>query len=111
MANRSSEVMSQLSTHILDLGRGKPAQGVLLKLFEFNSNSWTQVGQDARTDVNGRFENFNIRISSGTFKIRFETKDYFNGLGISETLYPFIEVSYKVLKQIDIDSNYFTDNF
>lgn len=83
----------QLSTHILDLSSGKPAQGVVIKLFELKNNSWVQFGDEGITDENGRFKNFKTINYFGTFKLRFETKDYFDRLGINDTLYPFIEVS------------------
>lgn len=84
-----------LSTHILDVSLGKPAQGVSIKLFKFVNNLWVESACQAVTDTNGRFKEFKNVDNSviGTYKIRFETKEYFDQIGINETLYPYIEVS------------------
>lgn len=84
-----------LSTHILDVNLGKPAQAVAIKLFKFVNNVWIESAYKATTDANGRYNDFKKVDNSvtGTYKIKFETKEYFKRLGINDTLYPFIEVS------------------
>lgn len=84
-----------LSTHILDVNLGKPAQNVGIKLFKFVDNKWIKSACEATTDANGRFKDFEKVDSSviGTYKIKFETKEYFERLGTNDTLYPYIEVN------------------
>ncbi|CAG9803883.1 unnamed protein product [Chironomus riparius] len=91
-----------LSTHILDVNLGKPAQDVAIKLFKFVDNLWVESACQAHTDTNGRFKDFKKVDDSvaGTYKIRFETKEYFDRLGINDTLYPYIEIIFEI-KSLD----------
>ena len=49
----------QLSTHILDVGRGRPAAGVPILLYRLSKqeDAWEKVGEGV-TDRNGRIGNF-----------------------------------------------------
>ena len=49
----------QLSTHILDVGRGRPAVGVPILLYRLSKqeDAWEKVGEGV-TDRNGRIGNF-----------------------------------------------------
>ncbi|XP_070493459.1 5-hydroxyisourate hydrolase [Chironomus tepperi] len=87
-----------LSTHILDVSLGKPAEGVTIKLFKSVHNTWIESANSATTDSNGRFKDFkNVdNTVTGIYKIRFETKDYFDRLGINDTLYPYIEIIFEI---------------
>lgn len=84
-----------LSTHILDINLGKPAEGVSVKLSKLIGNSWIESSENVITDENGRFKNFNKidNAINGTYRLRFKTKEYFSRIGTGETLYPYIDVN------------------
>lgn len=84
-----------LSTHILDISKGRPAEGVVIKLYKYENDLWFESREYAITDHDGRFRNFkkiNENIC-GIYKLKFEVGEYFNRIG-NESLYPFIEVKF-----------------
>lgn len=84
-----------LSTHVLDLSLGRPAQGVALSLArQADGGGWTVV-QSARTDDDGRAGGLGPVTEPGTYRIHFEVGDYFGGTG-RECFYPFVEVVFQV---------------
>lgn len=88
----------QLSTHILDVSRGRPAPGVTIALFRLGADgeSWTKVGEGV-TDGNGRIGTFlpEGRSNDGIYKLKFETRGYFSAQGLS-SIYPFVEVVFEI---------------
>lgn len=87
----------QLSTHILDVGRGQPASGVPILLYRLSKGgSWEKVGEGV-TDRNGRIGNFlpQSQSNDGIYKLRFETKEYFRKQKL-ESIYPFVEVVFEI---------------
>lgn len=90
--------MSQLTTHILDTSKGKPAVGVLVNLFQQENNSWKEIASGA-TNVDGRITDLikkDIVLTAGTYKLNFETKAYFDKQNI-ETFYPFVEIVFAII--------------
>lgn len=88
----------QLSTHILDTNRGRPAAGVQISLFRLSDDGseWIQVGAGI-TDANGRIGTF-LPMSSpndGVYKLKFETGDYFKKQEL-DSIYPFVEVVFEI---------------
>jgi len=89
--------MNHISTHILDLGLGRPAAGVDVRLEKQESTqNWKLIGS-AQTDQDGRcLELLNDAVSTaGTYRLHFETAMYFATRNI-ETLYPFVEITFQV---------------
>jgi len=89
--------MSHLSTHVLDTSRGKPAAGVTVTLERGGCNGWTQVHSD-QTNADGRIASLlpaGFELSTGEYRLRFETGDYFQKLGV-ETIYPEIVVQVRL---------------
>ena len=94
--------MSQLTTHILDTTKGKPAAGVTVILFQQNpvdpvTVGWRQIAIGT-TDEDGRVTNLlkeDALLDPGTYKIIFETKDYFNKHN-TPTFYPVIEITFSI---------------
>lgn len=83
-----------LSTHVLDLHSGLPASNITVKLYKYENESWFESQSFGITDGDGRFKNFhkvNENIC-GTYKIKFETLEYFNRLNIT-SFFPFVEAS------------------
>ncbi len=94
--------MSQLTTHILDTSKGKPAAGVTVVLFQQDpvdpvTAAWRQI-VIGTTNADGRIPdllNKDAVLEPGTFKLKFETKEYFEAQG-SQTFYPYVEIVFTI---------------
>ena len=64
-----------ISTHVLDISKGTPASGVIVRLQKKESANWSDL-KTGVTNTDGRFS-FDCEISTGTFQIIFETENYF----------------------------------
>lgn len=91
----------QLSTHILDIGQGKPAPGVLVRLEQYDAakKTWSQVAEN-KTDAAGRIGDFlptagQKTPATGIYKLVFMTKPYFAAKQ-QTSFYPFIEVVFEL---------------
>ena len=89
--------MSQLTTHILDTSKGKPAQGIHVSLYLGENDEWTELARGI-SDPDGRITNLldrEARLEHCMHKLRFETKDYFDSQQV-KTFYPFVEVVFDI---------------
>lgn len=89
--------MSQLTTHVLDTSKGRPAAGITVFLYQEHNDKWTEIAL-ATTNHDGRIPDLlrkDIVLHPGTYKLRFETKEYFDKQGIL-SFYPFIEIIFIV---------------
>ena len=85
--------MSQITTHILDTTRGKPAAGINIVLYRGENDEWTEIARGT-TNNDGRIPDLlskNVILEIGIYKMRFETKDYFDKDRIP-TFYPYVEI-------------------
>lgn len=89
--------MKRISTHILDMARGKPASGVTVQLEMLHSTGSWSLLNSASTDHDGRCAQLLVgdELAPGLYRLRFETAAYFAALRI-ETLYPSVEVTFQV---------------
>ena len=90
--------MSQLTTHILDTTKGKPAQGVTIILYQGENDEWTELARGV-TDSDGRVIGLlkkEVLLQQGIYKMRFETKDYFDKKAIA-TFYPYVEIVFDIV--------------
>lgn len=89
--------MNKVSTHILDLMRGKPAGGVLVELARRDSSGdWRAVGS-ARTDDDGRCAQLlpSSDLHPGFYRLSFDTGSYFRTHKI-DSLYPTVSITFEV---------------
>jgi 5-hydroxyisourate hydrolase len=89
--------MSQITTHILDTTKGKPAPGVNIVLFQQMDNEWKQVAKSITND-DGRVAdllNKDIVMETGTYKMKFETAAYFEKQNM-QSFYPFVEIIFTI---------------
>ena len=88
----------QLSTHILDVSAGLPAEGVIIKLEKMNpnTNTWDFISEK-KTSENGRVSDFlpSENDNEGIYRFTFMVEDYFKSKN-EETFYPFVEVAFKI---------------
>lgn len=89
--------MSQITTHILDTTKGKPAAGVIIILYRGGNDEWKEMTRGV-TNSDGRIPDLlspNEILKEGIYKMRFETKDYFDKLQV-QTFYPYVEIIFEI---------------
>ncbi len=83
--------MSAITTHVLDVARGRPAAGVSVTLERDGG-----VVAQATTDDDGRVGSLGpSQIDPGTYRLRFATGDYF-AADDEATFYPEVVVDFTV---------------
>jgi 5-hydroxyisourate hydrolase len=88
--------MNRISTHILDLHRGKPAAGVPVRLDRKEGDAWRTLNS-SQTDHDGRCAQLlpSDDLSPGVYRLSFDTAAYFATLKI-DLLHPVIDITFQV---------------
>lgn len=90
--------MSQITTHILDTTKGKPAEGVSITLYQEQvGKEWQEIAKGI-TNADGRIPDLlpkEVLLQGGSYKMRFETKEYFDRDSIA-TFYPYVEIIFAI---------------
>jgi len=89
--------MNRISTHILDVSRGKPADNVPVQLERREGpGHWLPLYSD-HTDPDGRCSQMlpDDDLPPGIYRLVFDTGTYFDALGV-RALYPVVEVTFHV---------------
>ena len=89
--------MSAITTHILDLSRGRPASGVRVVLELQSEQSWRMLGQGT-TDADGRLRDLlptDLKPAPGVYRLTFGTAEYFAAQA-AESFYPEVTISFIV---------------
>lgn len=89
--------MSQLTTHVLDTSKGKPAWGIAVILYEQVAGESIEVSRGI-TNREGRLNNLLLEdeeLVPGVYKMTFDIKHYFDSFEI-ETFYPVIEIVFQI---------------
>jgi 5-hydroxyisourate hydrolase len=83
-----------ITSHVLDTVQGKPATGVVVRLFRCGEPGDTLLGE-ARTDLQGRIASFGVDLAGqkGNFRLRFEVATYFAQLEMA-SLYPYVDITF-----------------
>ena len=85
--------MARISTHVLDIARGRPAAGIAVELsFGLVPCKVTQTNSDGRTDeplVNATY------LEPGGYDLTFRTGDYFRANG-DESFFEHVTISFVV---------------
>jgi len=89
--------MKRISTHVLDLSRGKPATGVLVRLERRDAAGGWRPHGSASTDGDGRCSQLLVGddLLAGVYRLVFDTASYFSALKI-DSLYPVVEITFQV---------------
>ncbi len=89
---------SPITSHILDISRGKAAAGVAVVLEHRQGDGhWKKVGQGV-TNADGRVEELMLPGAHpvpGVYRLHFQTEAYFKAQGIA-TFYPFVEIAFEI---------------
>ena len=89
--------MSQITTHVLDTTRGKPAQGLPITLSAQTNEGWQELASGV-TNADGRIVGLladDVVLAAGIYRMHFATKPYFeanNELGF----YPFVDIVFEL---------------
>jgi 5-hydroxyisourate hydrolase len=89
--------MSQVTTHILDISKGKPAAGITVVLYQQHIDDWKEI-VIGTTNVDGRIPHFldkDAALEPGIYKMKFETQPYFEKQAIL-TFYPLVEITFHI---------------
>jgi 5-hydroxyisourate hydrolase len=89
--------MSAITTHVLDISRGRPAAGVLAVLELREEGGYRELGRGT-TDGDGRLKTLlppGEPPSQGTYRLTFHTGEYFAGLSV-ESFYPAVSILFEV---------------
>jgi 5-hydroxyisourate hydrolase len=89
--------MSAITTHVLDLAKGRPAAGVPIALATRDGASWRELGQGL-TDADGRLRTLlpdGAPLEAGTYRLLFDTAAYFAVQGI-DGFSPEVSVVFEV---------------
>ena len=88
--------MISLSSHVLDTGIGKPAEGLDVTLFEEYPSGWKVVCQGT-TNSDGRLGDFVEagRLKPRFYKLIFDVGGYY-AASKTETLYRKVEIEFRV---------------
>lgn len=86
-----------ITTHVLDLAQGRPAQGVTVILEVRQASEWTPVGRGA-TDDNGRLVTLTEEwpLSPGTYRLTFDIGTYYRTLGLTSPFFPEAKITFNV---------------
>jgi hydroxyisourate hydrolase len=87
--------MAGVTTHVLDVTRGGPAEGVRVELYEFAGGGARSLVVDVRTNADGRTDApligaKNARV--GSFELVFHAGDYFRRQGAKTAEPPFLDL-------------------
>ncbi|MBC7888135.1 MAG: hydroxyisourate hydrolase [Ferruginibacter sp.] len=89
--------MSQVTTHVLDTSKGKPAWGIAIVLYEQVGQEWFEIAKGI-TNKEGRLTNLlqeDEELALGIYKITFDIKHYFSADDIA-TFYPAVEIIFEI---------------
>lgn len=89
--------MSAITTHVLDTARGRPAEGVPVRLERLADDAATVLGSGA-TDADGRLRDLlaaDAPLATGTYRLVFDTGEYFAAHAV-EAFYPRVVIDFHV---------------
>jgi len=90
--------MSQITTHILDTSKGRPAENVHIMLQKFEGNDhWKQIAE-GKTNADGRLPGLlpeDVILEKGIYRLVFDTGNYFKAHHV-HGFYPFVPIVFEI---------------
>jgi len=89
--------MSQITTHVLDTTRGRPASNLAIELFLKVDDGWNKLAGD-KTNSDGRIANLlsdDIKLDAGIYRMNFNTADYFKANN-EKGFYPYVDIVFEL---------------
>ena len=92
-----SALKGPITSHILDVARGKPAAGVAVTLARLDAHGVAEESATRRTNDDGRVLDFLPPgpARAGVYRLTFDVKDYFAAQELT-TFYPSVVVEFEV---------------
>lgn len=90
--------MKRISTHVLDIARGRPAEGVPVRLERQEASGNWRALTSASTDPDGRCAQLlpeSEILRAGVYRLVFDPASYFAAQKIA-SLYPVVEITFQV---------------
>ena len=86
-----------ITTHILDLVRGKPAAGVSVRLF-----AGTGLVAEGETDADGRVSDWQpgFSVTPGKYRLEFDVEPWFLERG-EDSFYEDVHISFRVVNEAE----------
>ena len=86
-----------ITTHVLDTSAGRPGRGIKIELERASGMGWLALGHGV-TDDDGRLRTLTQSgpVEPGTYRIRFETGEYYRALSTS-CFFPVVEIQFTVV--------------
>ena len=87
-----------ITTHVLDVARGRPARGITVILEMRHQSEWIPVGRGS-TDNHGRVTDLTEEshvLSLGTYRLTFDTGTYHRDQGIASPFFPEVKIIFNV---------------
>ncbi|MGB1262129.1 MAG: hydroxyisourate hydrolase [Cognaticolwellia sp.] len=89
--------MSQITSHVLDTTRGKPAQNLAISLFTQTKAGWRELATGV-TNADGRVSNLltdDRVLAAGIYRLNFATQDYFIA-NDEQGFYPYVDIVFQL---------------
>lgn len=86
--------MASISTHVLDISRGQPAQGIAVELHHIKGGERRLIAA-VTTNAEGRTDSPLLsaeRLDTGVYELTFHAADYFHRAGVALPDPPFLAV-------------------
>jgi len=85
-----------ITTHVLDIARGEPAEGLTVILELRQASEWTPIGRGT-TDTKGRVTTFSDGpLAPGTYRLTFDIGTYHREFGLAVPFFPEVKITFNV---------------
>jgi 5-hydroxyisourate hydrolase len=89
--------MSQITTHVLDTSRGRPAANLPVTLFQNQGDDWHSLATGV-TNQDGRIGGLlssDTKLAAGIYRMHFNTKAYFDA-NQEKGFYPYVDIVFEL---------------
>jgi 5-hydroxyisourate hydrolase len=85
-----------ITTHILDIAQGEPAQDITVILELRQASEWTPIGRGT-TDSKGRVDTLTDGpLAPGTYRLTFDIGAYHRQQGVTVPFFPDVKITFNV---------------
>ena len=90
--------MSPITTHVLDIAKGSPAENVPIQLESWINSEWQLLGRGS-PNADGRITNLLKQdlLAKGNYRISFDVEKYFISQNIQRFFYPVVRIEFEIL--------------